>query len=571
MDSNKYELKQGDDVYIFETKVEGNSIHLSIENPQKKEVSRKLSIEDFKALDKIFSSIQSVSEGLELLDKILKEEKVSVVEENQSIKLIFYIKSGDDVNTLEIPFDEGKATSTSLNKENIPENIDVDNTNINTNNEIPVENNNIDLNVYENNITNINYDFDTNLTTGNLESNNDITQFTENINNTNTYFDTNYQNIESPSYNYDTYNTSTEYNYTNILPTKYLPTKIINSNEDNNFNFSTTQEEYTTNNYTTENMLTKSPIILPPQTMEYSSFNTHFQNTYSYLNDTPPIRKSIQRVVQVILPKEQIPNQVKDFSSLISELKTLKKKEIGELNSLMKGFKHKSNDEENYLLKKKLEEAEKYKRQCEEEIKSLRATMKSMTSNGLESKNFTFEEKSENIHIRGSIIHSPEELELLTRKIYQKLNAYIYNKRITLNLIYKASADSDKAAAFHDKCNEANHTLVLIETDKGRRFGGYTSQNWKGICVQKKDDNAFVFSLNKMKTYDVIKGENAIGCYPKFGPVFMGCQIRIYDDAFSKEGTTFEKGVNFNTEEDFELNGGERTFNVKEIEVYEVI
>ena len=74
-----------------------------------------------------------------------------------------------------------------------------------------------------------------------------------------------------------------------------------------------------------------------------------------------------------------------------------------------------------------------------------------------------------------------------------------------------------------------------------------------------------------MKIYDIIPGEDAIGCYPKFGPIFMGCQIRINDNAFIKGGTTFEKGMNFNTEEDYELNGGERVFKIKDIEVYEVI
>ena len=95
--------------------------------------------------------------------------------------------------------------------------------------------------------------------------------------------------------------------------------------------------------------------------------------------------------------------------------------------------------------------------------------------------------------------------------------------------------------------------------------------SWKGEAEEKNDEEAFVFSLDKMKTYDNIPGELAIGCYPKFGPIFMGYQIRIYDDAFVKGGTTFEKGLNYNTEEDFELNGGERNFIVKEIEVYEVI
>ena len=115
------------------------------------------------------------------------------------------------------------------------------------------------------------------------------------------------------------------------------------------------------------------------------------------------------------------------------------------------------------------------------------------------------------------------------------------------------------------------NSLVLIETDKGKRFGGYTSKNWRGDCIDKEDENAFLFSLDKMTTYDSIEGEPAIGCYPKFGPIFLGCQIRIYDNAFKEGGTTFEKGMNYETEEDFELTGGDQKFGVKEIEVYEVI
>ena len=140
-----------------------------------------------------------------------------------------------------------------------------------------------------------------------------------------------------------------------------------------------------------------------------------------------------------------------------------------------------------------------------------------------------------------------------------------------MNLLYKATVDSDKAKAFHDKCDQAQSSLVLVETDKGKRFGGFTSCSWAGECIEKKDEDAFIFSLDKMQVYENIPGEEAIGCYPKFGPIFLGCQIRIYDNAFAKGGTTFEKGLNYNTEEDFELTGGERIFGIKEIEVYEVI
>jgi hypothetical protein len=39
----------------------------------------------------------------------------------------------------------------------------------------------------------------------------------------------------------------------------------------------------------------------------------------------------------------------------------------------------------------------------------------------------------------------------------------------------------------------------------------------------------------------------------------------------SKGGITYEKALNCNTEEDFELTGVDRDFNIKEIEVYELI
>ena len=74
-----------------------------------------------------------------------------------------------------------------------------------------------------------------------------------------------------------------------------------------------------------------------------------------------------------------------------------------------------------------------------------------------------------------------------------------------------------------------------------------------------------------MKTYENIPGDDAIGCYPKFGPVFLGCQIKIFDNAFINGGTTFERELNYFTDEDYELTGGQKEFKVKDIEVYEVI
>ena len=302
------------------------------------------------------------------------------------------------------------------------------------------------------------------------------------------------------------------------------------------------------------------------------------------------------QVAQMNILKEQL-GELNSLRAKIAELSGVKS-QLGELNNLrsqvsqinilkeqienLSNLKSNAIDAEN--LRRKLEELENSKMQYEQEIKRLRESQSrvgtveqnkliefkkvseaKMRNTGMESKQLCFEDKPEQICVKGDIIHNTDELELITRKI-NKLN-----QRLTLNLLYKATADSDKASAFHTKCDDARSTLVLVETDKGKRFGGFTTCSWSGDCIDKKDEDAFVFSLDKMQVYENIPGEDAIGCYPKFGPIFLGCQIRIYDNAFSKGGTTFEKGLNFNTEEDYELTGGERAFNVRDIEVYEVI
>ena len=97
--------------------------------------------------------------------------------------------------------------------------------------------------------------------------------------------------------------------------------------------------------------------------------------------------------------------------------------------------------------------------QYEEEIRSLRQTQKSpdlrntgvisnisnVLSPGMESKHLLFEERQQSQYIKGDIIHNMNELEMITRKINKS------NGKITLNILYKATADSDKAEAFHER------------------------------------------------------------------------------------------------------------------------
>ena len=164
--------------------------------------------------------------------------------------------------------------------------------------------------------------------------------------------------------------------------------------------------------------------------------------------------------------------------------------------------------------------------------------------------------------LRG-IIHKYAEIDDVVSKIQDLLL-----EGVKFYLVYKAFDVGDKAQTFHEKCDKLDMSLVLIETDKDIRFGGFTTQSWEGNCQIKNDNNAFVFSLETNKIFDIIPDEPAVGCYPKFGPVFFGCQIRIYNNFFTTGGTTCLKGLNYNTDKDYELNNGNQNYLIKDIEVY---
>ena len=187
-----------------------------------------------------------------------------------------------------------------------------------------------------------------------------------------------------------------------------------------------------------------------------------------------------------------------------------------------------------------------------------------MQNSGVE-RYIEYEEEDEELnYLNSEIIQSSNEEEMLLNKINK------HGNKIQMNLLYKATVDTDRAEIFHQKCDQAQRTLILIETIDEKRFGGYTTQSWEGDGIDKNDDEAFVFSLDKLQIYNIISGQPAIGCYPKYGPVFLGCQIKINDNFFVKGGTTFKRNTNYATNSDFELNDGIKFFAVKDIEVFEV-
>ena len=137
-------------------------------------------------------------------------------------------------------------------------------------------------------------------------------------------------------------------------------------------------------------------------------------------------------------------------------------------------------------------------------------------------------------------------------------------------LLFRATRDGDSANIFHTLCDNYNKLVILIETQKGLRFGGYTSRNFRVSSHMKDDNNSFLFSLDLKKIFKIIPGKNAIYCYPKSGPCFSQESLYIPNNFFKKPGKTRIFGGPFQFEKDYEINNGEKNFLVKELEIFQV-
>ena len=171
--------------------------------------------------------------------------------------------------------------------------------------------------------------------------------------------------------------------------------------------------------------------------------------------------------------------------------------------------------------------------------------------------------QTKNLIKESTIIKNIEEESLIGDMISNlKIKKY--------RLLFRATRDGDSANIFHTLCDNYNKLIILIETQKGLRFGGYTSRNFRVSSHIKDDNNSFLFSLNLKKVFKITPGKNAIYCYPKSGPCFSQESLYIPNNFFKKPGKTRIFGGPFQFEKDYEINNGEKNFLVKELEIFQV-
>ena len=582
----RYRLDQSDNkVYILSTSLVNDKLKLTCQDSNSQTYIGAFTLLDLLNLSKYFKTTRSVDQVQQYLNGIVEKQRVEIYQDDKCIKVILHLINNDRIsiplkkqiiNTINTNnyYNLTNHYTTSPNIQTNPEQITYYNSQTYTEPQIistmpqtyvyPQESNQY--------ISSQTYNYDQNLNGMDIPGisttiNNDINQLASNTNPMMTYTQAdstlNYQmnklendiNILRPEQEKITnelkkvleqaekYKQENEANKQEITLLTNENKILKTENENLRNELKKYQENYDkiNNDFTS---LQKDAGALQEQNTELlrlkEAYEKEMQNMQNNIEQLTKDNEALKQNLELASNQnEALINEINMLKSNQQKLNN-NEEEIKHLMEELDAYKIKA--QENDLLKKKIEEME-YQIQVMQE----------------------HQEEDDVKEVKGDIIHDMNELEMITKKINKE------NKRIIINLLYKASADSDSAAVFHNKCDEANNTIVLVETKDGKRFGGYTTKSWKGNCVEKADPEAFIFSFDKMKTYDNIPGDDAIGCYPKFGPIFLGCQIKIFDNAFTRGGTTFEKELNFNTEEDYELTGGSRTFEVKDVEVYEVI
>ncbi len=140
---------------------------------------------------------------------------------------------------------------------------------------------------------------------------------------------------------------------------------------------------------------------------------------------------------------------------------------------------------------------------------------------------------------------------------------------ISVKLLLNAKIDDNFYKSFFDNCGNKTNTMIFIKTSDGERFGGYTSIKWptKGCS---KDDNSFLFSLDKKEKYKIIKPEHAIQTESSYFAFGRGSDFYVYNNCKSYQSNYVNGTGTYDKIKNYELNGGERNFTVSRYEVYQI-
>eukprot|EP01083_Nonionella_stella_P058006 152039_1 len=165
--------------------------------------------------------------------------------------------------------------------------------------------------------------------------------------------------------------------------------------------------------------------------------------------------------------------------------------------------------------------------------------------------------------------------KILTKKEMKKLKRMVPQHLRKWKLLLRASRDGYNGHSFHRLTDNKRNTVCVVQTNSNNVFGGYVSIPWQTQNASYgADPQAFVFLLrssagHKAQRFDIQHSTYAYLYNPTMGCIFGAGDIYLQ--------TQFNTGMNSYTNKHayqlptpHYLNGEQRTFNVKEFEVFQL-
>jgi hypothetical protein len=155
-----------------------------------------------------------------------------------------------------------------------------------------------------------------------------------------------------------------------------------------------------------------------------------------------------------------------------------------------------------------------------------------------------------------------------------------FNKK-KCELIFRGSEHGFKAEKFHQICDGKFPTLVLIKSNFGKIFGGFTKCKWNSNECWVSDDSrtSFIFSIHNSSRHMIKLPKYAIYCGKAHGPIFgkgydiyISNNCNVNNNSFCNLGNSYSLNNTAKCEsiESKSYLAGNVNFKVIELEVFQI-
>ena len=171
---------------------------------------------------------------------------------------------------------------------------------------------------------------------------------------------------------------------------------------------------------------------------------------------------------------------------------------------------------------------------------------------------------------KGTSFLNEEEKKLISEWIDPK-------KIIKFYLLFATNKDGDSSSTFHYYCDGVFPTVTVVLDTSGRRFGGYSTQNWSQSTAgsgYSRGPCSFIFNLSNKNKYNLIDQFNtsAIYHYNSYGPTFGGGHDLFIANGCRSNTSSYCNKSSYDTGNNNLLgNSGSTSFQVSNYEVYKVV